>query len=287
MDARPDRAIRNRRGTSARLFTAGTLAASFLLVAASHATASTISSPTPASLAQNRPVFTITNTGSCGPGGTKANWFYLSRTSSRLPQVENGITFLTSLQNTSESMGGRSTGFDSGQSIPGGVFDFTPPGPALIAGRYFFQVSYWNVAPQTVSWSCGLTSGQPGGYNPRYSSWIPFYTDVQSFTLPVQLRAPRITTLYQHPKLPQTNVLGRITTNSGSYRAVCRVFNGKKQVGRTATGNDFLAAPAAAAKWSCYDLRVPESLDGKRLTLKVVITAGTKKVTVTRPFVAR
>lgn len=260
--------------------------AALLLVASPHAAASSISAPTPASLAKNRPVFTITNTGTCD-AGTQANWFFISKTSARRPQVENGITFLTSLENTSQNMGGRSTGFGPDQSKPGGVFDFTAPGPAFTAGRYFFQISYWNLIPSGLSWSCGLTSGQPGSYNPRYSTWIPFYTDVQSFTVPVQLRAPTITTLYQHAKLPQTNALGRITTNADSYRAVCRVFNGKKQVGRTATDNRFLATPAVAAKWSCYDLRVPESLDGKRLTLKVVIIAGAKKVTLTRAFVAR
>lgn len=278
-------ATRSRRGSGAGAFAAFIIPAAALLIASPHATAASISAPTPASLAKNRPVFTITNTGTCD-AGTKANWFYISRTSTRRPQVENGLTFLTSLENTSETRGGRSTGFGSEQSKPGGVFDFTAPGPPFTAGRYFVQISYWNVIPSGVSWSCGLTSGQPGSKNTRYSYEIPFYTEPQSFVIPVQLRAAKATTIYQFPKNPQMNALGRVTTNAGAYRYTCAVFKGTKRITATA-GNGYLATPSTAAKWSCYNLRVPEKLDGTRLTLKVVVTAGKSKTTTTRQFIAR
>lgn len=278
-------APRSRPTIGARFVAATIVAAAVLFVASAHATAASISAPTPASLAKNRPVFTITNTGTCD-AGTKANWFYLSRTSARRPQVENGHTFLTNLENTSQTMGGRSTGVNPDLSTPGSAFTFTTPGPALIAGRYFVQISYWNLNPSGLSWSCGLTSGQPGSYNPRYSIWIPFYTPPQSFTIPVQLRAARVTTVYQFPRIPQMNALGRVTTNAGAYRYTCAVFKGTKRITATAS-NGYLAAPSTAAKWSCYGLRVPESLDGTRLTLKVVVTAGKSKTTTTRQFIAR
>ncbi len=278
-------ATRSRRGSSAGVLAAFILPAAALLVASPHATAASISQPAPASLAKNRPVFTITNTGVCG-AGTQANWFLLSRTSARRPQVENGHTFLTGLQNTSQTMGGRSTGFNPDLSAPGSVFNFTTPGQALIAGRYFFQISYWNIVPSGVPWSCGLSSGQPGSKNTRYNYELPFYTEPQSFIIPVQLRAARVTTIYQFPKLPQMNALGRVTTNAGAYRYTCAVFKGTKRITATA-GNGYLAAPSTAAKWSCYGLRVPEALDGTRLTLKVVVTAGKRKTTTTRQFIAR
>lgn len=259
--------------------------AAVLLIASPYAVGASIGAPTPESLAKNRPVFTITNTGVCN-AGTQANWFYISKTSTRATQVENGLTFVTWLENTSESRGGRSTGFNSDQSKPGSVFDFTAPGPAFTAGKYYFQISYWNIVPSGLSWSCGLTAGQPGSKNPRYDIEIPFYTEPQSFTIPVQLRAAKTTAIYQSPKQPYMNAFGRVATNAGAYRYTCSVFKGTKRITATA-GNSFLATPSAAAKWSCYNLRVPEKLDGTRLTLKVVVTAGKSKTTTTRTFVAR
>lgn len=142
-----------------------------------------------------------------------------------------------------------------------------------------------------------LTVGRPlhaGVYYWRYG-WVPRnadgttgstqYSRVKDFTIPAQIGAVTMTKPYQDPKGPQAGFLGEVTTNLAAMNYECTIRDGKRVIDRR-KGNLFPTAMDPEG-WDCRDMRIPESLDGKKLKLTVTFTGDQARRTFARTFTAK
>jgi hypothetical protein len=100
------------------------------------------------------------------------------------------------------------------------------------------------------------------------------------------VRKPVIGRPYQDPARAQFGVTGTVVTNGRRVNYECRVAQGARTVFRVRRYTLPFSA-GERVRWECLDRRVPESLDGKRLTLTVKVTVGAKSVSASRSFIAR
>jgi hypothetical protein len=111
------------------------------------------------------------------------------------------------------------------------------------------------------------------------------YSRVKDFTIPGQISAVTLQKPYQDAKGSQAGFIGEVTTNLAAVDYECTVRSGKRVIDRK-KGN---LSPSALdpARWECLDMSIPESLDGKKLTLAVRFTGDQARRTFTRTFAAK
>lgn len=126
---------------------------------------------------------------------------------------------------------------------------------------------YW-----TASWST------PDGA----AEYVRGNTAVQSFVVPAYLRTLRGSFL-QYSSIPAFSSKGSFAANVRAVMVTCAVFNGRTRVSfqRDAT-EPYFGSPRT--NFYCSNLRVPESLDGKRLRLVVTARGGGKVSTAVKYF---
>lgn len=128
-------------------------------------------------------------------------------------------------------------------------------------------------------------------------SWLPVnadgttgtlqYSDVNNFFMPVVLRAVTAGALYQDATRAQAGISGLFTSNAKKeLKVVCRISKGAKTV-TIKRNRALVAVPMSKTRWSCLDMRIPESYDGSRLKLTVTVTGDGKVATTTKSFTAK
>lgn len=132
------------------------------------------------------------------------------------------------------------------------------PTTPLRAGRWFWQA--W--------WTTADGSGASGA------------TAVGSFVVPAWMRGLR-GSFSQMTESPAFAARGSVSTNARSAVALCSVFSGRTLVTRARVA--LRPDPARRTGFRCRGMRVPERLDGRRLTLRVVVSgAGRRAVAATQ-----
>lgn len=109
-------------------------------------------------------------------------------------------------------------------------------------------------------------------------------TPVQSFVV-----APHVRTLQgsftQYGSIPAFMAKGSFTSNLRAVKVTCTVFNGRKRVSSQVDFTQpYMDRKVVRTNFYCSDLKVPESLDGKRLRLVVVAQGGRTKQTAVKYF---
>ena len=109
-------------------------------------------------------------------------------------------------------------------------------------------------------------------------------TPVQSFVVPAYIRTLKGTFL-QYSSIPAFSTKGSFAANVRAVAVTCTVFNGRARVSsQKKFVEPYFGSPRT--NFYCSDLKVPESLDGKRLRVVVVAKGGGKAQTAVKYFVA-
>jgi hypothetical protein len=224
------------------------LAAACLTVPAAAGAAPAVGPPTPASLKASKPSFPISP-------------------SADARIISIGIAQTAELDSFGALRGtGRS---DGGTKID----DLSDDATAATAREMVFAgAQFWQLIWRPV--------------NPDGTTGDAVYEAPQRFKVPPLVRKPVIGKPYQDPRGPQFGVTGTVVTNGRVVKYECRVKRGSATIFRhRRTLLPFTAGERA--RWDCLDRRVPEAHDGKRLTLLVTVTVGSKRVSASRSFIGR
>ena len=134
----------------------------------------------------------------------------------------------------------------------------------LYAGTYFW----------TASWKT------PDGA-PAYERGN---TPVQSFVVKPYLRTLR-GTFTQYSSIPAFLAKGSFASNVEAIKVTCTIMNGRTRVSsQTDFTSTFYSSPRT--NFYCSNLKVPEALDGKRLSLVIVAIGKGARSVATKPFTA-
>lgn len=219
-------------------------------VVAQATTAPSVNDPTRASLNQSKPFFTWTN----GPGG----------------EFVHGIQIRTGP--TTDATGRLTGGFAANLPRTGSLRPSQRAARAvdgLIAGTY-----YWNARYQ----------------DPALGDFEFFHTPVRRFVIRPTLRSVRILSFRTGSAVFSgriyVSLIGRLSTNVGGFKMVCRLFNGRRLLSTQRVEYTSLN-PVKVSPMGCLRLTIPQGLRGERLRATVNVTAGGRSQTATRFFVAR
>lgn len=106
---------------------------------------------------------------------------------------------------------------------------------------------------------------------------------VTSFVVPAWMR--RLRGAYtQMTESPAFAARGSVATNARSAVALCSVFAGRSLITRARVA--LRPDPARRTGFRCRGMRVPERLDGRLLTLRVVVSGGGRRAVATTRFTA-
>lgn len=211
----------------------------------------TVNAPTPASLAQGKPLFTWTN----GPDGERVDSIEVYHDPALVPGTS-----------TSWGLFRKAALYVGGADIPADATSAQVTTP-LGAGNYIWIVTwtdglrdtalpkrFFRIAPrvsafriasvtkQRASSGGSVTIGNPGGPGAR-------------------------------PTTISIAAKGRLVTNA-PYSATCKVLNGRKVVARFSRAFITPTIPTISEGIPCFNLQVPSRLAGTRLTLSVDIRLG-------------
>jgi len=123
-------------------------------------------------------------------------------------------------------------------------------------------------------------------WNVRWETFDPFvehFTPAASFTIPTYIRAPKLV-LTQYATVNAVYLAVSCDTNAPTASVKCFVYQGTKIVARGAVA----ALPPLTGRTTGYcNLKIAESLDGKKLRAYAQITGGGTVAKVSKIFVAK
>lgn len=139
---------------------------------------------------------------------------------------------------------------------------------AQFAGTYYWLYSWRRVNPD------GTTSDQ------IFSGVFTF--DINGQTTGITFALP----FFQDPKRPDAGFTGSFRTNVPAVSVECKITNAGKTVARKIRRGP-VGTPLGRERWECLGMSIPESLDGKRLTLTVKVSGQGVVASAAKTFVAR